>query len=259
MTKPAIHKSTREYISSPRVAQGYDCFFAGSNLFALDTIMLERWFDRPGRLLDLGCGTGRHIIQFAQSGFDVVGVDLSDHMLKEVKQKLLQNNLQATLIQTNLCDLPITTDPMQNTLQPYSFDYALCMFSTLGLIHGHENRLAFLRSVNKLLRPGGQFALHVHNKGFSIWNHEGRMFLITNFIKSRLGLAEPGDKFLGYYRGIRKMFIHVFTEKEITTLLHQAGFHIKNLIPLNHRRDDILESNFLRPLRANGFLIRVCT
>ncbi len=85
------------------------------------------------------------------------------------------------------------------------------------------------------------------------------MFLVSNFFKSRLGQAEPGDKFLSHYRGIKGMYVHVFTEKEITALLEEAGFTVREILPLNRRRNGILKGDLFRSLRANGYLIRAET
>lgn len=251
-----IHESTRCYISDPRVAKGYDGYFAGQNLFTYDSAVLDRWFVEPGHLIDLGCGTGRLLVRFARRGFTVTGVDLSEHMLAEARTKLLNEQLTAQLIKADICRLPMTANGQNERLLPGSYDYALCMFSTIGLICGGENRLRFLRSVRQLLKPNGRLALHVHNKGFNIWRHEGRMFLLSNFIKSRLGLTEPGDKFLSNYRGIKGMYVHVFTENEITELLGEAGFSVREVLALNRCRDGQLKSGFLRSIQANGFLIR---
>lgn len=253
--KSAIHKSTRYYISDPRVARGYDGYFAGQNLFAYDSAVLDRWFVEPGHLIDLGCGTGRLLVRFARRGFRVTGVDLSKHMLAEAQAKLLREQLTAQLIKADICQLPLSSREQNDELLPGSFDYALCMFSTIGLICGRENRLRFLRSVRQLLKPNGRLALHVHNRGFNIQRHEGRVFLLSNFIKSMLGLVERGDKFLSNYRGIKGMYVHVFTETEITGLLSEAGFTVSEILALNNRRDGQLKSGFLRSIRANGFLI----
>lgn len=39
------------------------------------------------KLLDLGCGAGRHDIEFAKRGIDVTGVDISETMLGAVRQR----------------------------------------------------------------------------------------------------------------------------------------------------------------------------
>ena len=169
MSQPTLHPSTLDYVRDGAVAQGYDSCFAGEELFDYDSRVLAGWFCRPGRLIDLGCGTGRHVVQFAQKGFNVVGVDLSQAMLAGAAAKLQAEGLSARLVQTNFCALPIGNTP--GTLPEECCDYALCMFSTLGLIYGRENRLHFLRQIGRLLTAGGQLALHVHNRTYNWWRH----------------------------------------------------------------------------------------
>ena len=256
MAIPSQHSSTKHYIANISIARGYDHHFADNELFQYDTAVLERWFRRPGRLIDLGCGTGRHLLPFAQRGFAVVGVDLSEHMLAEASRKLSQAQLPSVLCRGDICDLPIGPPDDTGPCPADSFDYAICMFSTIGLIQGYANRLQFLRDVAKILKPLGQLGLHVHSRGNNVWSYEGWRFLAGNFFRSRLGNAEPGDKILDNYRGIRGMYIHVFSEAEITKLLKEAGFDVLELHPLNRRRTGPLRGKFLRWIRANGFLIR---
>ena len=257
MAIPSQHSSTQRYTGDISIAKGYDRHFADSELFDYDSVMLEQWFPRPGRLIDLGCGTGRHLLRLANCGFDVVGVDLSEHMLAEARRKLLKAGHSPPLLQADICDLPASTNHMGGPLFTETFDYAICMFSTIGLICGHANRQRFLQSTLSLLKPLGQMVLHVHNRGHNVWSLEGWRFLLTNWVLSSLGKAEPGDKILDNYRGIKGMYIHVFSETEIVTLLKQAGFDILEVQPLNRRRTGPLTGGFLRCIRANGFLIRV--
>ncbi len=49
------------------------------------------------KVLDLGCGSGRHVIDFAKDGFDVYGMDNSPSGLKKTKEKLKQHKLKAKL------------------------------------------------------------------------------------------------------------------------------------------------------------------
>ena len=76
-----------EYLHTPRLAVEEDAYFAGHPLFAADARILDDRFVTPGRLVDLGCGAGRHAIRFASRGFPVVAVDLSRPMLETVERK----------------------------------------------------------------------------------------------------------------------------------------------------------------------------
>ena len=85
-------------------------------------------FVEPGRLVDLGCGAGRHSLRFAARGFSVTAVDLSRPMLELVDLKAVEKGIELTTVQSNLCRLGCFPDQV--------FDYALSMFSTLGMIRG---------------------------------------------------------------------------------------------------------------------------
>ena len=55
-------------------------------------------------ILDLGCGTGRHVVYLARHGFDAYGMDLSETGLDLTQKWLAQENLKATLQQLNMFD-----------------------------------------------------------------------------------------------------------------------------------------------------------
>mgnify|MGYP001566328043 CR=1 FL=1 len=55
-----------------------------------------------GTVLDVACGTGRHIIPLAKKGYTVVGVDSSRGMLSVAMKKLKRNGLTASLIQSDI-------------------------------------------------------------------------------------------------------------------------------------------------------------
>lgn len=56
-------------------------------------------FTRNGcrHILDLGCGTGRHLVALKQSGFDIVGIDIAMNGLKQTREWLAEKNLTAGL------------------------------------------------------------------------------------------------------------------------------------------------------------------
>ena len=58
--------------------------------------------DASQPILDLGCGTGRHMIPLLKKGYTVVGMDNSQGMLDILKKKLEKNNLQAELINKDI-------------------------------------------------------------------------------------------------------------------------------------------------------------
>src|SRR5262245_15858152 len=161
-----VNVSLWEYVHTPRLAAEEDAYFAGHPLFEADARILDERFVTPGRLVDLGCGAGRHAIRFASRGFHVVAVDLSNSMLQTVRRKSGHQGVDLLTIQSNLCRLGCLSDR--------SFDFALSMFSTLGMIRGTDARRRALGEAFRVLRPGGRFAIHVHNLWLNLRDPQGR-------------------------------------------------------------------------------------
>src|SRR5215831_1168079 len=76
-----------QYVHTPRLAAEEDAYFSDHPLFRVDARLLDERFTTPGRLVDLGCGAGRHAVRFASRGFTVAAVDLSRSMLEVVGRK----------------------------------------------------------------------------------------------------------------------------------------------------------------------------
>lgn len=243
-----VNRPLWEYLQSPPIANDYDTFFADTQLMRLDREFLLQRFQKPGRMVDLGCGTGRLVVSFAERGFDVTGVDLSDHMLRVCEQKRKDLNLSFHLQKANICDLA--------ALEAKSFDYSVCMFSTLGMVVGVENREATLREIHRITRPGGAFALHLHNKWFNIFDPQGRQWLLSDLVRRWRGAADHGDKIQASYRGIPNLRLHLFTPSEIKRMLISSGFRLVELFPISSDQSGKLVNPwFLPQIRSNGWLI----
>lgn len=253
MTRPdwrlprGVSRSLWEYTQQAHIATEYDRSIASSALSQHDTQVLLQHFTQPGRLVDLGCGTGRHAVEFARRGFDVLGVDLSAEMLRQFAAKSVSADVQTAALQANLCELDCLSDQ--------SFEYALLMYATLGMIPAAVDRLEVLHHIRRLLRPGGRLALHVHNLWFNLFDSQGRAWLARDRWNHWLGLKPGGDRVV-HDRGIPNFQMHVFSRSEIVSLLRRAGFRIDLLHPLNATASGPLHSaNLLSRLRANGWII----
>jgi SAM-dependent methyltransferase len=240
------HASLHQYISSETLAGSYDRHFRSNELFEYDVRFLEDVLPPSGSLLDMGCGTGRHLEHFARRGWSVTGVDLSEPMLREARRKLSAGGLEGELCRADLLDLSF--------LEAGSFDAAICMFSTLGMIQSPQMRGRAVRQAARCLRPGGVFAAHVHNRLHFLRWVEGRRELFDSFVR-RLGGGRPvGDCIMHNYRGEIDLYLHNFTLGELTALVRGAGLRIIRAVPLNERRNGEARGLFNR-IVANGFLV----
>jgi ubiquinone/menaquinone biosynthesis C-methylase UbiE len=210
--------------------------------------VLDALFKRPGKLLDLGCGTGRHALHFAERGFDVTGVDLSEHMLAITRAKAREAGTPITLINSNICDMPAVPDGCH--------DYAICMFSTLGMIRRERNRVNAVREIRRKLAPSGKFVAHFHNMYFNLWDWAGIKWLLRTILYGKfLPGVETGDKYFKSYRGIPNMYLHLFSLGEIKRLFRKGGFEITEIVYMTPDRTEELSRGLFRNLRSNGFII----
>ena len=61
--------------------------FTQGTLGECDFIESEIEKDKSTKILDVGCGTGRHAIELTKRGYRVTGIDLSESQLKRAKEK----------------------------------------------------------------------------------------------------------------------------------------------------------------------------
>lgn len=236
-----------EYVHTPRLAVEEDAYFAGHPLFATDARLLDDRFATPGRLVDLGSGAGRHAIRFASRGFPVVAIDLSRPMLETVRRKAEEAGAPVLALQANLCRLACVPDE--------TFDYALSMFSTLGMIRGRTARQKALRETFRILRPGGRLALHVHNLWLNLRDPQGRRWLFSQLGRILMSKPDAGDRRMTY-RGIPNMEVHLYRWSEIRRELRRAGFALNEVIPLEDVTYQVIQRPGLFPtLRAGGWII----
>jgi ubiquinone/menaquinone biosynthesis C-methylase UbiE len=240
--------SIADYTSDPDIARGYDRYHDYlSGLFDYDFQFVSESVRPNSRVLDLGCGTGRHVTQLAALGHEMTGVDLSPHMLRETSKKLDRLGLKATLLCSDICDL--------SALPAASFDCVICMFSTLGLVRGKALRRKALAEWRRVLVDGGIVVLHVHNAWHNLRDAWGRGWLIKSLFGSVVRAREFGDSWMPNYCGLECLYLHLFTWGELRSLLKRSGFEISRAVFLNDRRTGPYEGA-LSSFRSNGFLVR---
>ncbi|QEH37140.1 Glycine/sarcosine N-methyltransferase [Aquisphaera giovannonii] len=242
-----VNVSLWEYLHTPRLAVEEDAYFAGHPLFEADARILDSRLDVPGRLVDLGCGAGRHALRFAARGFPVVAVDLSRSMLETVLRKADDMGVRLLTTRANLCRLGCFPDA--------TFDLALSMFSTLGMIRGRAARRRALGEACRILRPGGRLVLHVHNLWLNLRDPQGRIWLMGQLARAIRGHSELGDRRMTY-RGIPGMEVHLYRLGEIRRELGRAGFRVEEVIPLEDVSYRVIERPRLLPgIRAGGWIL----
>ncbi len=110
---------------------------------------MERTRSRPGRALDLGCGTGTNAIYLARQGFQVTGVDIARLAIAKARRKAQEAGVDVRFLVADVTDLP----PDLGT-----FDLAL----DVGCFHSlsQEDRARYVASLQRVLAPGGVYLLY---------------------------------------------------------------------------------------------------
>jgi SAM-dependent methyltransferase len=247
---PGVSHGTWEYLNRASIADDYDDYFAFNSLFEFDQRLLAEEFQPTGLVADLGCGTGRALVPLCREGHSGLAIDLSQHMLRIVREKAEAEDLDIECLEVNIVDIS------SELIASETVDYAMCMFSTLGMIREHSNRLAALRSAWRILRPGGKLVLHLHNYWFNLRDPGGPWWVLRNLVEGTFSRRlEVGDKYFPY-RGVTDMFLHVFRPGELKRLVRKAGFRISRWVPLEVTRRHPLRWPWLAGnLRANGWIV----
>jgi len=124
---------------------------------------LEKEIDKDAskKILDIGCGTGRHTIELTKRGYNVVGVDLSENMLQKAREKASAANLTIRFEQQDARKLPYIEE----------FDCAIMLCEGgFSLMETDEMNFAILQSAFNTLKSGGKFVFTCLNGLFPLFN-----------------------------------------------------------------------------------------
>jgi 2-polyprenyl-3-methyl-5-hydroxy-6-metoxy-1,4-benzoquinol methylase len=80
--------------------------FVKGTIGECDFIEKELNFDKSLKILDVGCGTGRHSIELSKRGYSVTGIDLSETQLEKAREKAEINNLEIDFLRHDARNLP---------------------------------------------------------------------------------------------------------------------------------------------------------
>jgi len=197
-------------------------------------------------ILDVGSGTGHHVSELASKGFNVVGLDDSQAMVKKSKEnypneKFMKGNALSS-----------------NIFQENTFTHILCLYFTL---YYFKDKMKFFNNCMKWLMPGGTLIIHVVNREmFDPILPPGNPLLLVSaqkYAKERItktkvvfndmdyvsnfdyqpdqNMAFFREKFVNKETGVvRKNEHHLYMETEdaILTMAQNAGFIVQGKIDL---------------------------
>lgn len=156
-------------------APWYDLLYEDKD-YASETSFVEqqlrRYGAKPGSLLDLGCGTGVHALEFARRGWTVTGIDLSADMVHRAKARLSKNQPTAHFRQGDICKPGPERD----------FDAVVSLFHVASYQTSRTRLEQMLANANAALKPGGILL-------FDYWHGDA---VLAQGVETRVKTVERG-------------------------------------------------------------------
>jgi len=241
MNKPST------YADSPVLAELYDLVPAYIN--RPDKEFYRRMATgTTGKILELGCGTGRVLLPIAEAGHDITGMDISEHMLSQCRRKLdsYSQNVGERV--------RLIHGDMKNFAIDDLFRLAIIPFRAFQHLINIEDQISCLRAINRHLAMKSRLVIDFFNVDFNRVSNPRFSHEIVDFDEFEL---EDGRRLKRTYRtvsfhqaeqynvveliyhltdtdGETKRFVHGFPFRyffryEVEHLLARCGFEIVGL------------------------------
>ena len=189
-------------------------------------------------LLELGCGTGKHAVEFVKLGYSIHGIDISKEMINEANRRKISNNL--TNCNFDVCDI-------RNFKINKNFDAIISLFHVISYVQNNDDLLILFKNISQHLKVSGIFI-------FDCWYGPGvlndkpsvRVKRISNTNIEVVRIAEPllhdknnlvdvdytifiKDKLTNNIKSFHeKHVIRYFFVKELELMLELANLKIVN-------------------------------
>ena len=130
-------------------ADFYDMLYRDKN-YEAECDFIEKIFNQFGEfktenILDLGCGTGGHLLPLTRRGYKLTGADLSKAMLDNAYDKIIKAGLEVNLVQGDLRRLNLNKE----------FDSVIAMFNVIGYQTSNSDLTGAFETAARHLKKGG--------------------------------------------------------------------------------------------------------
>ncbi len=135
--------------------------FVQGTIGECDFIEQELRHDKSVKIIDIGCGTGRHAVELAKRGYTVTGIDLSESQLKSAREKARKQGLKIDFQRHDARNLPFTGE----------FDLALMLCEGgFPLMETDEMNFEILKNATRSLKDTGKFICTTLNGLFPLYH-----------------------------------------------------------------------------------------
>jgi len=183
----------------------------------------------PARVLDIGCGFGRHAIELALRGYKVTGVDISAALLAHAKKMAEEKGVSLSWVRQDMRNIDFSAE----------FEAAVCLYTSFGYFESEEENCDVLSRISKALRTGGRLALDVENRDGLLMRYQSRDWWHTEFgdlvMEERTfdpvkGRGHTGIVLVSEGRTIaHDLSIRWYSLPELRHILRDAGMQIRDL------------------------------
>jgi ubiquinone/menaquinone biosynthesis C-methylase UbiE len=152
-------------------ARKYDkeCFVQGT-LGECDFIEKELNFNKNFKIIDIGCGTGRHSIELTKRGYNVTGVDLSKNQIKRAREKAQEAGMAIDFQIQDARDLSFDGE----------FDLAIMLCEGgFSLMETDEMNFEILKNATKALKSKGKLIFTALNGLFPLFHSVNEFYKLA--------------------------------------------------------------------------------
>jgi SAM-dependent methyltransferase len=168
-----------------------------------------------GRVLDVGCGAGRHSLYLQNKGFDVTGIDNSPGAIKVCRLRGLEKALVRPIVEID-------------KFKANSFDTILMLGNNFGLFGGAENARLILEKMSRITAPDAQIIAGTLNP-YITDKKEHLEYLRFN---RRRGRMAGQIRFrIRYGKAIGEWFDYLFVSpEEMQNILEKTGWRVNEFL-----------------------------
>lgn len=214
----------------------------------VDFLMEELQLEPGMRVLDIGCGPGRHSLELAARGVATIGIDLSETFIDLARAAAVTAGVD------HLAGFEVRDVRSIEGLDQLKFDAAICLCQGgFGLLRGAEDA-ALLSSFGAALLPRGRLAISTFHSYFAVrFLEDGEVFDAVTGVNHEVATLKNGEG----REASHDLWTTCFTAKELAMLAAAAGFEaieVFGVTPGNYGRRpaDLGRPELLLVARAAG-------